>query len=308
MGEIEYWSPKILGLTSEQFVERCARVAYRSEEKMTDTSYKEFVPRIVVKNRDHSVCEHVGDVTVAHKVTRDDMLELLEINPMIPFKKTTVGHKLLLNGRNIVEFLGKPSTATNNLLGSLKERYPVLLGNYEAGNFTYSGHIPAHEYIYDPKFILATYFIKGVSRVTETQWVRHRRMSYTVMSGRGVDVREQTFVIPPSVIAIDKESDSGELNARLAAGSAFRTYSHYRDYHQIPRQDARYFLPQGTATEMVVTATLHWWNYFFGLRSVKPSQWEIRYFSNLIQKDLHSRYPQYVSAPTEDVADGKLIS
>ena len=36
----------------KQFIERCARVSYKSEDKMTDTSYAKFVG--MLERRDHA--------------------------------------------------------------------------------------------------------------------------------------------------------------------------------------------------------------------------------------------------------------
>lgn len=59
----------------KQFIERCARVSYKSEDKMTDTSYEKFVG--MLENRDHARPLEFG--TIHLKVAFEDFQALIEV-------------------------------------------------------------------------------------------------------------------------------------------------------------------------------------------------------------------------------------
>ena len=308
--EVQLWTPaQTTQNNPERFIERCARVAYRSEEKMTDDSYKGFIERVVVKNRDHSVCEHAAYVVDYIGLTPEKLLRLLAINPLIPWWGLRDGYRLLINGRQALELANSLEAVALPILRSLQGYFPTLLADntwidngYDDLGFLYThpAHTPLPSEYGTSDHTLMTFFIKGVSRVTETQWVRHRRMSFTVMSGRGVDVREQGVVIPPTFEPLKNTFPNDYEAIKFTIERCKGTYAQLRDFHKIPRQDARYLQPQGTATEMVVSSTVTWWNYFWGLRSVKPAQWEVMNFSRATQKIGHELYPHWVSSPPID--------
>lgn len=342
---LEHWDPtEMTGPVPERFVERCARVAYRSEEKMTGESYDDFIRRIVVRHKDFSVMEHVAFAILVPYgwglVKDNELLDLLRVNPLIPWEKCDDGLRLLINGRQAMElhksmiwhqeeeqvrYNGLARTILNALSAD-QFLGKVVLSDYagERGVLEKDMEVyEAHKWCRGPgddfwgtDFSYHTFFVKGVSRVTEVQWVRHRRMSYTVMSGRGVDVRSQPFCFPASVLsAVEKDRqnvlpldpedgmptrmDYGQY-VKDALDMSYGAYEALRDCdHNVPRQDARYLLPQGVATEMVVSASLTWWNYFFSLRAHKPAQWEIRSIANPLQAFLHDHFPGYVMTPSE---------
>lgn len=69
----------------KQFIERCGRVCYKSEDRITDTSYEKFVN--MLESRDHSRPLEFG--TVRLRVPEDDWLDIVNsddnrdvINPM----------------------------------------------------------------------------------------------------------------------------------------------------------------------------------------------------------------------------------
>ncbi len=117
----------------------------------------------------------------------------------------------------------------------------------------------------------ASFLIQGVSRALTHQLVRHRLASYTQKSQRYVDEKKFTFVTPPSI------SGSTETAA------IFREFmEHAREVYAllqekgIPKQDARYVLPNAVTTEIVVTANFREWRHILALRGAPDAQWEIR--------------------------------
>ena len=117
-----------------------------------------------------------------------------------------------------------------------------------------------------------TFSIEGVSRAMTHQLVRHRIASYTQQSQRYVtyDTFEK-YVTPPS---IEENSE-----AKRIFNSALKKIS--ETYHKllemgIPKEDARFILPNAAKTNIIVTMNARELRHFFNLRCCRRSQWEIR--------------------------------
>jgi len=120
---------------------------------------------------------------------------------------------------------------------------------------------------------MATFRIKGGSRVFTHELVRHRLMSPSQESQRYVEygkTRAYTMVAPPTV----KESGYYERFMKLAA-EAERLYSEMVAA-DIPKEDARYILPNATTSEIVISANLREYRHIFEVRCHPRAHWEIR--------------------------------
>jgi len=116
-----------------------------------------------------------------------------------------------------------------------------------------------------------TFSISGCSRACSHQLVRHRLASYSQQSQRYVkmDMKDMPFFIPQSISTIYyKEyiemlnTISGFYNTLIEKG--------------IPKEDARYILPEATRTKIVVTMNLRELIHFFHERLCGKAQDEIR--------------------------------
>ena len=116
-----------------------------------------------------------------------------------------------------------------------------------------------------------TFEIKGVSRVLLAQLTRHRIASFTVKSQRYVDHSDVAIHMPASIAQDDKARDI-YLRTAGAANKA------YRDLLEmgIPKEDARYILPQGITTDLIMTMNARELHHFFSLRCCNRAQAEIR--------------------------------
>lgn len=117
-----------------------------------------------------------------------------------------------------------------------------------------------------------TFSLEGVSRAMTHQLVRHRIASYTQQSQRYVtyDTLEK-YVTPPS---IEENSE-----AKRIFNEALKKIS--ETYHKllkigIPKEDARFILPNAAKTNIIVTMNARELRHFFNLRCCRRSQWEIR--------------------------------
>ena len=116
-----------------------------------------------------------------------------------------------------------------------------------------------------------TFSIEGISRVTSHQLVRHRIASYTQLSYRFAKPIDEYYqpVTPPSV----------EKRASEIVENAYReAYNYYFKLLEsgVPEEDARYVLPNGVNTNIVVTMNARELYNFFALRLCSRAQWEIR--------------------------------
>ena len=59
--------------------------------------------------------------------------------------------------------------------------------------------------------------------------------------------------------------------------------------YKIKREDARFFLPTGRRTTIVVSGTLNWINDFIEKRNTPHAQWEIRNVAKLMKEILDSQ-------------------
>ncbi|HCL80462.1 MAG TPA: FAD-dependent thymidylate synthase, partial [Synergistaceae bacterium] len=116
-----------------------------------------------------------------------------------------------------------------------------------------------------------TFAVDGLSRVASHQLVRHRIASFSQQSQRYVSMTEPDVIVPPSI-----EADE-ELRSRFAEA--------VRDAHGlytemvargIPKEDARFILPHGWSTRLVMTMNARELHHFFTVRLCRRAQWEIR--------------------------------
>jgi thymidylate synthase, flavin-dependent len=130
-----------------------------------------------------------------------------------------------------------------------------------------------------------TFGIEGVSRALLAQLTRHRIASFSVQSQRYVKFKNGVEFIVPDTIKKDsklnkKYTDFLKITERL--------YKEFLD-EGIPAEDARYILPNASATKIIITMNARELRHFFALRCCNRAQWEIRDMScrmlNLVKKE-----------------------
>ncbi len=152
-----------------------------------------------------------------------------------------------------------------------------------------SGHLSPFEHA------VFTFAIDGVSRVCTHQLVRHRLASYSQQSQRYVEMKDPEVVVPPSV--------SSEPVARGIFEKAVRdSHEAYRTMVEagIPREDARYVLPHGWMTKIVVTMNARELHHFFSMRLCRRAQWEIRDLSRMMLSLVRDKAPLLFSVAGPD--------
>lgn len=131
-----------------------------------------------------------------------------------------------------------------------------------------------------------TFAIEGVSRTLTHQLVRHRIASYSQKSQRYVREDEFAYVVPPSIagrpeaqeLFVRAMADLQEVYRRLAA--------------LVPKEDARYVLPNACETKIVVTMNARSLKHFFELRCCTRAQWEIRRLAEAMLSEVRKVAPE----------------
>ncbi len=157
----------------------------------------------------------------------------------------------------------------------------------------------------------ATFEIRGISRACSHQLVRHRLASYSQESQRYVSMDDPEWVLPPSILA---DEEARRIWGRFAE-AVRETYWALRA-RGIRKEDARFVLPNATATRLVVTMNFRELRHVFRLRISPEAQWEIRevavrmleavypyapaVFGDL-RDELRSKYPQFFAHLSSDL-------
>jgi len=129
-----------------------------------------------------------------------------------------------------------------------------------------SGHFSTIEHIQ------VTFAISNVSRSCTHQLVRHRHMSFSQKSQRYVKEKGQfDYIIPPTI-------DQNEELKKKYQDFMKDISEKYQEFVEsgIPAEDARFVLPNATATSLVASLNLRELIHIANLRLCSRSQYEIR--------------------------------
>jgi thymidylate synthase (FAD) len=129
----------------------------------------------------------------------------------------------------------------------------------------FRGHLSVLEHAY------ATFRVSGISRAATHQLVRHRLCSFSQKSQRYVREGEAAFIVPPSVRASRK---AGPLFDGCVSASR-DTYNRLIEIG-IPKEDARFVLPNAASSEIVMSANFRELRHIILTRGSKHAQWEVR--------------------------------
>lgn len=247
-----------------KMIELAGRTCYKSEDKITENSAKEFVDRMI-KLGHGAMLEH-GTVYLTITATSPEVRKY-EINPYSRVKKISVDG---INGRAYI---------TTN--------YRVLVENKWLDDLKYQcDPTPSHEKRITVKFICD----RGVSH----EFVRHRVFSFAQESQRYCNYNkdkfnnELTFIKPTWLniptgdytywdgdwcdidnMKIQLPSDNGIADNFLwclnNAGMQYRLLIN----KGLKPQEARAILPNATKTELVMTGFESDWEHFLSLRTSK---------------------------------------
>lgn len=265
-----------------KMIELAGRTCYKSEDKITENSAKEFVDRMI-KLGHGAMLEH-GTVYLTITATSPEVRKY-EINPYSRVKKISVDG---INGRAYI---------TTN--------YRVLVENKWLDDLKYQcDPTPSHEKRITVKFICD----RGVSH----EFVRHRVFSFAQESQRYCNYNkdkfnnELTFIKPTWLniptgdytywdgdwcdidnMKIQLPSDNGIADNFLwclnNAGMQYRLLIN----KGLKPQEARAVLPNATKTELVMTGFESDWEHFFELRCSGAAHPDAKKLADELYKLIH---------------------
>jgi thymidylate synthase (FAD) len=140
-----------------------------------------------------------------------------------------------------------------------------------------------------------TFAIEGISRACSHQLVRHRMASFSQQSQRYISVKKlrERAITPETIKKNAPELYSSYIEASNEAYAGLVGTG-------VPREDARFVLPNATETNMLMTMDGRSMYHFFGLRCCNRAQWEIRALADemlstvrAVEPDLFSKAGPY---------------
>ena len=291
------------GLNPQQKIEAAGRLAYKSEDKITQTSSGTFVDKIYTAGH-YPVLEFANLHVMVESVDVDDTFVSAEmnklINPLIDSKFITFqtlgaekGIKFLLSGtvRAFLEFegsyYGKDNLILNGLYKFLSDlpSFPFEFDDEDKEQstaFSFSLVKPSAvmqlpEDIYERHIMCAVKFI--TNRAVSHELVRHRPCSWIQESQRYCRYDQEkfgsevTFIIPDAFwkecLNINDPNEPLNIWASMCK-KAERAY--LKLLTTSSPQAARTILPNSCKTEVICYATIEQWKHIFRLRCASTAE------------------------------------
>lgn len=130
-----------------------------------------------------------------------------------------------------------------------------------------------------------TFAVDGVSRVLTHQLIRHRLASYEQQSQRYTTASDQ-YIIPNTIIQNPEWNTAYNKLLKEANDLYIKMVN-----SGIPKEDARYVLPQSMCSRIIITMNARELMHFFALRCCTRAQWEIRQLAEEMLKQIKEIAP-----------------
>ena len=260
-------------------IEKCGRVCYKSEDKITEDSAEKFVANIIKRGHE-AVLEHASFIfQVSYNVYEDIIDKVIFVENRYPVKmylRFTDSDGYIVSGnirawRDFFCFAGVPP-----YMNDFVEANPILFSEFKSDfPFNLKGRKWSIRQISENELV-STYqrlvhedvSVKFIcDRGVTHEIVRHRPASFCQESTRYCNYSNGKFggeitVIKPCFF---KENSTRYLNWFVACESAETAYNAILEDGGTP-QEARDVLPNSLKTELIMTAPLMEWCHFFNLR------------------------------------------
>ena len=243
----------------KQFIERCARVSYKSEDRMTDTSYEKFVN--MLESRGHDRPLEFGTVYLSRNAQKEDNMAWLDKYTYSPWSKFSFGNgSIRVDGK-----LRNTIYVTTN--------YRVIKENHWEDDL---------QYLYEPtEYHYKRYTVHMIlDRGVMDEFRTHIGLSHLAESTRYCNYskdkfnNEVTFVIPSWCNSLIEGSEQeyspfeingDEVEFMNALQNAQNSYLSLLKMGWTPQQ-ARSVLPLGIKSELISCGFEDAWENFFKRR------------------------------------------
>ena len=276
-------------------IERAGRVCYKSEDKITETSAKEFVERMI-KSGHGAMLEHgtvymkfKTDISMSDnmKVWKEDWLDKLIGSPY---------------SKNLVDDGDYVNLTTNlRVLIEISEQYPI----YEKEALDFFLSLMCEPTEYHKKRITVKFICdRGVSH----EFVRHRVFSFAQESTRYCNYSKDkfqgvTYILPKwctNVNIRDYENNpklmynANGILTDIEINFLCGLYDNEIRYLKLLEdgwvsQQARAVLPNALKTELVMTGFISDWEHFFKLRDAGSAHPQARELAQPLHKEFIKR-------------------
>lgn len=161
----------------------------------------------------------------------------------------------------------------------------------------YIKNILDHQHFSILEHVNVTFYLEGVSRNLTHELIRHRHLSFSELSQRFVNMEQANVVEPPAT-----GGGTRRLPERYAAryGETVDELKAQGKTRKQAREAARYGLPSGMETKMVVTGNLRTWLELLPKRLSPHADAEIQEFARKVTDILKKEYPDVFKGLTCD--------
>lgn len=282
-------------------IEKCGRVCYKSEDKITEDSAEKFVANIIKRGHE-AVLEHASFIfQVSYNVYEDLREKVMFVENRYPVKmylRFTDSDGYVVSGnvrawRDFFCFAGVPP-----YMNDFVEANPILFSEFKSDfSFNLRGRkwsirqISVNELVSTyQRLVHEDVSVKFIcDRGVTHEIVRHRPASFCQESTRYCNYRKGKFggeitVIKPCFF---KENSTRYLNWFVACESAETAYNAILEDGGTP-QEARDVLPNSLKTELIMTAPLMEWCHFFNLRMSPAAHPQMQEVASYAYDDMNS--------------------
>lgn len=282
-------------------IEKCGRVCYKSEDRITENSAEKFVANIIKRGHE-AVLEHASFIfQVSYDVYEDIRNNVSFIENRYPVKlylRFTDSDGYVVSGnarawRDFFRFAGVPFymedfVETNFILfPEFKEVFPSSFNNerWNIRQISSNELVTIHQRLVHEDISMRFICDRGVTH----EIVRHRPASFCQESTRYCNYSNGKFggeitVIKPCFF---KENSTRYLNWFVACESAETAYNAILEDGGTP-QEARDVLPNSLKTELIMTAPLMEWCHFFNLRMSSAAHPQMREVASCAYDSMNS--------------------
>lgn len=292
-----------------QHIERCARVCYKSEDRIKEGSAEKFVTD-TIKRGHESVLEHYSfafNLGCGVRNLHELLIDLEERGVYSRYLRFTTYYRTIVSGnvRAWRDFLKACLDVFHKIPIGLKpflRENPVLFPEYQSDE-VYSVRFGSMEFIpigpedmdkaervIHQDITLDITCDRGVSH----EIVRHRPSGYAQESTRYCNYSKGKFgseitVIAPSTI---HEGEAGYADWCTACHCSEAAYINMLKAGRTP-QEARSVLPNSLKTELVKTSNIKNWIHFLSLRTAPDAHPDMQVVANFIQNLLAEKFPDF---------------